>query len=447
MGLNTSSKSSFLQLASVIYLIILNLIINADVGLDVPLMVEIGRKYDKTELDFSLFVIVPFTILTGIFSFLWGYLSDKYQRKKILLFNILFGALSLACVGISLNFSLPFSLVAFFRVLSAVGLSGIIPVSMSMVVDLISEHRRGMVFGWMGIAGYAGYGLGFLLSGILIKFGLHLPYLVGASIGVGFFLLGLLVPEPARAQGEDLLRELIQKEEFSYSYRIEAKALKQIFSKPLNLWLFGFVLFFSIPGSALGIFFIPFLVRNHSFNEFWATLYLLAVFSSQVFGQVVFGRVGDLWYQKNQRGRAWTMLATILLSLPFLLLAFGLDFDLKQLPHLLGFSVLLLLGGFFMVGSNPLTLTVFCDINLPEHRGTVLALNYIGWLVARIISAPLCSGLAEKWGMNYAPAFFIICLLLIPASFFLLPVLWQIIPALEEKTQLLKSRLQPLNEN
>jgi len=430
------------NLAQLVYLIVLNLLVTADLGLDVPLIVRITELYQISEFHFSLFLIVPFTLFSGIFSFVWGYFSDQYSRKVILELNLFLGGLFILAVGLGFLFELAFFFPAFFRVMSAVALAGVVPVSMNMVVDLIQEEERGGIFGWLGISGLVGYGLGFLLSGALVRYGIFVPYLVGSGLAFFFLLLGRGMPEPKRAQGEKILYELISQGKLEYGYKIELSALRTIFSHPINIFLFLFVIIFSMPAAALGIFFIPFLVRNHNFNEFWATLYLLAVFSSQVFGQVVFGRLGDRWYARNERGRVWAMLVALVCAVPFLVLAFLVPFDLSHRLSLLIFSALMLLGGFFMVGPNPLTLTIFCDINLPEHRGTVLALNYIGWLIARILSAPLCSFLAGRWEMNYAPAFLLISLFLIPASFFLLPVLWQVSSALKEKSQLLKSRLQ-----
>ena len=434
-----SSAGEFRQL---VYLIVLNLVVTADLGLDAPLIVKIANKYQISDFTFSVLLIVPFTLFSGVFSFVWGFLSDRHSRKDILMLNLFVGASCILGVSLSLFFNLPFAVPAILRILSAMGLAGVVPVSMNMVVDIIREEKRGGIFGWMGISGLVGTGLGFLLSGALVQYGIYVPYLAGAGMGFLFLLLGWRMPEPARASGEEILRELIQQGKLDYTYRIEPRALLEIFSHPINIWLFIFVILFSMPASALGIFFIPFLVRNHGFSEFWATLYLLAVFSSQVFGQVFFGRWGDRWYKRTLRGRAWAMLVALILAVPFLVIAFAIPFDLKNRLGLLVFSVLLLLGGFFMVGPNPLTLTCFCDINLPEHRGTVLSLNYIGWLVARILSAPLCSWLAGKWQMNYAPAFQIISLILLPSALFLIPVIIQLPYAILSKNQILKKRLK-----
>jgi len=430
-----------LRSGQLFYLIILNLVVTADLGLDAPLIVKIVENYGLTDFKFSLYVIIPFTVFSGIFSLLWGYFSDQYHRRNILLLNLLIGSCCLVGVGLVFYFDLPFALAAILRVLSAVGLSGVIPVSMSMVVDLIPEKNRGGIFGWMGISGLVGTGLGFLLSGFLVNFGLAVPYFAGALLGFIFLFFGFRIPEPKRAAGEEVLRELIESGKLDYGHRIRLLDLALIASKLINYWLFLFVILFSIPASALGIFFIPFLIRNHGFNESSATVYMLAVFSSQIFGQVFFGRLGDRWYQSSIRGRVWPSIVAMTLSLPFLLCAFNIGFTLENPVKFLVFSGLILIGGFFMVGPNPLTLTTFCDINLPEHRGTVLALNTIGWLVARIIAAPLCSYLADIWEMNYGRAYQIIMLFYIPASLLLIPVILEIKKIIQQKQVLLQERL------
>ncbi len=281
------------------------MVVTADLGLDAPLIVAIVKKYGLSDFKFSLYVIIPFTVCSGIFSIVWGYLSDRMHRRNIVLLNILIGTCCLSGVGIAFHYDLPFAYAAVFRVLSAVGLAGVVPVSMSMVVDLIPEKQRGGIFGWMGISGLVGTGLGFVLSGFLLQIGLAVPYFVATLMGLVFLAFGFRIPEPPRAAGEEVLRELIASGKLDYAHRIKLEDLKEIFPHPINYWLFLFVIMFSIPASALGIFFIPFLIRDHNFSVASATLYLLAVFSSQVFGQVFFGRLGDRWRQKSAGGRVW----------------------------------------------------------------------------------------------------------------------------------------------
>jgi len=228
-------NSSFAQL---VYLIILNLVVTADLGLDAPLIVRIVDKYGESDFNFTIFVIIPFTVFNGVFALLWGYLSDKYERKKILLLNLFSGAFCILGVSVVFYYHLPFFFAGLFRVLSAACLAGIIPVSMSMVVDLIEEEKRGGIFGWLGISGTLGTGLGFLLSGSLVQYGLHTPYLAGALLALGFFVLGSRMKEPSRAAGEEMLRELIQTGQLDYTHRIELSALKEIFSKMINIVLF-----------------------------------------------------------------------------------------------------------------------------------------------------------------------------------------------------------------
>ena len=104
------------------YLVILNLVVTADLGLDAPLIVKIVDHYGLTDFKFSLYVIIPFTLFSGIFSILWGYLSDQYNRRNILLLNLLLGSCCLLGVAVVFYFELPFAFAATLRVFSAIGL-------------------------------------------------------------------------------------------------------------------------------------------------------------------------------------------------------------------------------------------------------------------------------------------------------------------------------------
>jgi len=438
-------RSSFME---ILFLIGLALVLSAAMGLDAPLIVATTRTYGLTDFHYTLYYIVPFTVIAGAASFLGGYSSDRHARKAVALVCLAAGCAGLAGVGLTYYCKWPFALASALRALSVAGFAGAVPPTWSMIVDLVQEKDRGSIFGLMGIAGVGGTGLGLLVSGTLASRGIFAPYLAIALAGLLMLAAGFFMPEPKRAAGEDQLRELIESGRLSYSAKIDPGSLSQLLRKPINLWMFGFVVLFTIPSSGLSVYFITFMMRNHGFNEFEATLYMMGVFAGELFGQVFFGRAGDLWHRKSVRGRPWTIVISLLLATPFLIAAFAFQFTGRDLAGLLVFSGLLAVGAFFMVGPNPLTLTGFCDFNLPEHRGTVLSLNYIGWIIARITGYPLCAYLAQTANMDYGKAFQLLMLVFIPSIIFMFPVLAMINKEIEGKKEMLRIRANaPQNDN
>jgi MFS family permease len=260
----------------IVFIILLNLVITADVGLDAPLIVKITALYGITDLDFSLCLIDPFLALTILFTFVWGYASDRVSRKWILFAAVLLGALFILGTGLALYGRWPFWAMASCRVLSGLGLAGVIPVSASMMADVVPPAKRAGIFAWMGIAGLLGTGLGFLISGLLAWMGVFVPYLIGAGLGLGFAIGVLFLRDPPRGQTEKALSELIARGKLDYAYRISGRQLLDLLRQPGNLYLAGFAFLFSIPPAGLGSFFITYLIRDHGFQvEEKPTLYII----------------------------------------------------------------------------------------------------------------------------------------------------------------------------
>ena len=111
------------QFGFIVFMVMLNLVVAADVGLDMPLIVKITALYRLTDFDFSLFILDPFFALYILFMFVWGYASDRVSRKWILFAAVLLGDLFILSTGLALYWRWPFWAVASCRVLSAVGLA------------------------------------------------------------------------------------------------------------------------------------------------------------------------------------------------------------------------------------------------------------------------------------------------------------------------------------
>jgi len=243
-----------------------------------------------------------------------------------------------------------------------------------------------------------------------------------------------------RPTAQEALAEAHAKGELTYSYRISPEQLLSLARKRSNLLFLAFAFVFTIPPAGLGPFFITFMIRNHRLNEFSATLFMCLIFGTQLFGQIYFGRMGDRLYQARPDGRLQVMIWTILACLPFLLAGFGLPFSVQDLPRLVLFSLLVMVGAALMVGPNPNWMASICDLNLPEHRGTIISLNGLAQTLARIVAAPLCTGLALHLQGSYANAFLVLFSFFLPAAGLLVLVRRHLAPDVAETQHILSER-------
>ena len=163
-----------------------------------------------------------------IFAPIWGGLSDRVGRKRVLLVGIFGYGLSLLLMGLADRM---WMLIA-ARALSGVLTAATMPTAMAYVSDSTDEADRGGGIGILGSASGLGIILGPGIGGWLGGMSLSLPFFVGAALSfVALVLLLALLPEAHRDVGQDardVRNRLI----------LNRRWIKQVFSGPAGFPLF-----------------------------------------------------------------------------------------------------------------------------------------------------------------------------------------------------------------
>jgi len=166
------SKSSLLILFSVIVLDLIGF------GVVMPILKFYAEKYgaNATELGFLL---ASYAAMQFIFSPVWGKLSDRIGRKKVLLITISGASVGLLILGLAQ------SLVMIFvgRILSGIFAANI-SVASAYVTDVTTVENRAKGMGLIGAAFGIGFVLGPAIGGILSPYGYPVPILFAAGLGV-----------------------------------------------------------------------------------------------------------------------------------------------------------------------------------------------------------------------------------------------------------------------
>ncbi len=101
-------------------------------------------------------VVVGLGVLTsGVFTFVFGYMSDKRSRKQLLFV----GGVIWAAASIFISFAPSIETMLVLRLFSTMGLGAISPVVFSLLSDMFPSEKRSNSFAWWGIATLIG-GLG-----------------------------------------------------------------------------------------------------------------------------------------------------------------------------------------------------------------------------------------------------------------------------------------------
>ena len=398
--------------------------------------------YDSILLDFKVqqgsigWIIFGFFIGEAASTILFGYYSDKYSRRKLLFSGSLL--FSIFCIIIFINdFWNNYTVLLIFRSLIAIGLGCSMPIGISMMMDLIPSKNRSNVFSIFLVVTFLGSVVGFFLgfapnyieSLIIFIFGLNVswevPYLFFGIAGLIGCVLLLLFREPKRAATEEAFTELISSGKI-YAYKIKREDLKQIYSRPSNFWLIINFIDTIAPGLIINwiIFYVEqdLAYQRISFLEVVISISLILI--GFLAGNFIFARIGDKRREIDKTSRTKIAIYCGILNVPFVIIAFL--FPRFTLP----FSIFLAIGMCIDGGIGPNWYSSLVDVNLPEHRGTMIALATFLDTIGRAIGGLI--------GGYYGLEFSIIFLFL--SIFPWLPVFKYIRNDLDEVDNILKER-------
>jgi len=326
-----------------------------------------------------------FWLLGGITALGVGYLTDKVPRKLLLFATIVLGAtpcLATAYVSSANQFVL-------LRALTGFGIGAVIPLTYSLLGDLFSAKHRVTAVAYMGLAMGLGIAIGQLFAGFAgPKMGWRVPFVAVAIPNLVLSVLFmLLTKEPARGSGETELQSAMESGA-EYDEKIKLGDLKQIFSRPTNLLVFGQ----GIPGSMPWGFFFTYLVDFYHVNKDFsveAATGLVTIFAGgAILGAFLGGLLGARLYQKQTKYLPMLCGACVLGGLLPLLVVVNwpetpadLAWALSVLTTLkvptasiLGPAVLGFFGGMVATTPSSNVKAVLINVNPPENRGTIFSL-------------------------------------------------------------------------
>ena len=169
-------------------LVIVNAFVGATVGLErtiIPLIAE--SDFDLKSKSLTLSFIVGFGIVKALANLLAGRLSDRIERKRILVAGWLFGL----PVPFLIIFAPSWSWVVLANLLLGVNQGLCWSTTVIMKVDLVGPQQRGLATGLNEFAGYGALSLSALATGYLAAtYGLRTaPFLPG----IVFVFMGMIV--------------------------------------------------------------------------------------------------------------------------------------------------------------------------------------------------------------------------------------------------------------
>lgn len=160
-------------------------------GMIIPLIGSYVDSFGASGRELGL-LMASFALMQFLFAPIWGGLSDRYGRKKILLIGVSGFALSQLMFGLATNLWMLF----ISRILAGMLSAATGPTAMAYIGDSTTEENRGAGMGIMGAAMGVGMTLGPGLGGLLAKNSLSTPFFVAAGFSVlTLVLIAAVLPE------------------------------------------------------------------------------------------------------------------------------------------------------------------------------------------------------------------------------------------------------------
>jgi MFS family permease len=169
-------------------LILVNAFVGAMIGLEQTVIPLLGNEEFGIESNaFLLSFIASFGVVKAILNLFAGNLSDRWNRKKVLVLGWLFGV----PVPFLLLLAPSWDWILFANVLLGINQGLAWSMTVNMKIDLVGREQRGLALGLNEFAGYIAVALvGFITGYIAAAYGLK-PY--PFYLGITFPILGLLI--------------------------------------------------------------------------------------------------------------------------------------------------------------------------------------------------------------------------------------------------------------
>lgn len=171
-------------------------------GMVIPILPYYANTEPFNATPFEIGILVGvYSLMQFFFSPVLGRLSDKYGRRPILFISILGSAIGYFVIG----FAETIFLVFLGRIIG--GITGAnISTAQAYIADITTKENRAKGMGLFGAAFGIGFILGPAISGVLSKYGVHVPFYFAAALSLANAVaLYFILPESLKAKLTDPL--------------------------------------------------------------------------------------------------------------------------------------------------------------------------------------------------------------------------------------------------
>lgn len=353
---------------SVFFLVILMVLLNADQMVMSPTIGMIEEEFHVTDAHIGL-VGAVFTVLGALISLIWGYLSDKYNRKNLLIYSILVGEIPCFMTAFSTSFGQLF----FWRVLTGIGVGASFPIVYSLVGDMFDEVNRGKVVAILASAMSIGGILGMIVGGFVgPTFGWRIPFILVSLPNILLALIAMFVlKEPKRGAFEKGIGELVQAG-YAYPKLPKIQDYAKLITVKTNLFLFFQGILGTVPWGAIPYFLVEYFRRERNLSIETATFIFLVFGIGNILGTVFGGWIGSKLYRISKP--SVPIFCAVTTALGVWLTVLTIDYSAVGSTGLIILGVLGLFAALMdsLTGAN--VKFMLLNVNEPQDRGRIFSI-------------------------------------------------------------------------
>jgi len=355
------------------------------------------------------YLMAIFLWVYGCMSPVSGFIADKFNRKWLIILSLFVWS----GVTFSMGYATTYNQVYWLRAIMGVSEALYIPAGLSLIADFHSSKTRSLAIGIHMTGFYAGQALGGFGATAAAAYSWQTTFHYFGLTGMIYSLVLILFLRGKKSQAEKISEDLpISSEKLP-----TVKGLAILFAN-ISFWVIVFYFAVaSIPGWACKNWLPTLFAQNLNIPMAKAgPISTIAIAASSFIGVIFGGILSDRWVQKNAKGRIYTSVIGLGLTIPALLLmGFGHTFYAVA-----GAAVCFGLGyGIFDANNMP----ILCQFVASRYRGTAYGImNMTGVFAGAIITGLLGkSSDAGNLGKDFAMLAGIVLLALAAQLYFLRP--------------------------
>jgi MFS family permease len=358
--------------------------------LTTPIMKEFG--INRAQMGF---ITTGALLIGAVFYPLWGYLYDRYARAKLLALASLIWGSTTWISAIAPTYP------AFLATRATTGIDdSSYPGLYSMISDYFLPSVRGKIYGLLELTMPVGYLLGMIL-GLFLGGAIGWRGVFYITGGLGIALAAVIffsVREPQRGQSEPETADLEQLK----TYRFNWEAARNLFTKPSLRILFIQGFFGVFPWNVITYWFFNYLETERGYNSNQVFITMLVAVLVLAAGYPVGGALGDYFFRRTPRGRAYVAMAGVLIGAVLLTITLNIPIQQQIL-----FMVLLAVTALFIPFAAPNVISTVYDITLPEVRSSALSVQYLIESSGAALAPGIAGLIADQTSLKQA--FLLIC--------------------------------------